>query len=79
MYISRYNLVQIKFNLQTFKGKVEEMALIDSGATANFIERWPDYDLGHKNLNNSDQFGTLMGPLTSLETSPTAATSWCRR
>jgi len=37
MYISRYNSVQMKFDLHTFKGKVEEVALIDSGVTANFI------------------------------------------
>jgi len=28
----------MKFNLHTFKGKVEEIALVDSGATANFID-----------------------------------------
>jgi len=28
----------MKFNLHTFKGKVEEIALIDSGTTANFID-----------------------------------------
>jgi len=26
------------FDLYTFKGKVEERALVDSGATANFID-----------------------------------------
>src|SRR5712672_1312200 len=38
MYISWYNSVQMKFDLHTFKGKVEETALIDSSATANFID-----------------------------------------
>ena len=38
MYISRYNSVQMKFDLHTFKGKVEETVLIDSGAMANFID-----------------------------------------
>jgi len=28
----------MKFDLHMFKGKVEEIALIDSGATANFID-----------------------------------------
>jgi len=28
----------MKFDLHTFKGKVEEVVLIDSGATANFID-----------------------------------------
>jgi len=28
----------MKFDLHTFKGKVEETALIDSGTTANFID-----------------------------------------
>jgi len=42
------------FDLYTFKGKVEECALVDSGATANFI----DYktvtrlQLGTQKLNN---------------------------
>ena len=38
MYISRYNSVQMKFDLHTFKGKVEETTLIDSGTMANFID-----------------------------------------
>ena len=38
MYISRFNSVTMPFNLYTFKGKVEERALVDSGATANFID-----------------------------------------
>jgi len=38
MYISRYNSVQMKFDLHMFKGKVEEVALINSGVTANFID-----------------------------------------
>jgi len=38
MYISRFNSVIMPFDLYTFKGKVEERALVDSGATANFID-----------------------------------------
>jgi len=30
--------MQMKFDLHTYKGKVEEIALIDSGAMANFID-----------------------------------------
>jgi len=37
MYISRFNSVTMPFDLYTFKGKVEECALVDSGAMANFI------------------------------------------
>jgi len=39
MYISRYNSVTIPFDFVTFKGKAEEKALIDSGATENFIDK----------------------------------------
>src|SRR5712672_2706577 len=35
MYISRFNSVTMPFDLYTFKDKVEERALVDSGATAN--------------------------------------------
>jgi len=55
MYISRYNSVQMKFDLHTFKGKVEEVTLINSGTTANFIKLsngGPDYGSGHKKLKN---------------------------
>src|SRR5712671_4730384 len=38
MYISRFNSVTMPFDLYTFKGKVEERALVDSGATADFID-----------------------------------------
>src|SRR5712672_3656416 len=38
MYISRFNSVTMPFDLYTFKDKVEERALVDSGATANFID-----------------------------------------
>jgi len=38
MYISRFNSVIMPFDLYTFKGKVEERALVDSGAMANFID-----------------------------------------
>ena len=37
MYISRFNSVKMPFKLHTFKGKVEEVTLINSGATANFV------------------------------------------
>src|SRR5712672_2681614 len=38
MDISSLNSVTMPFDLYTFKGKVEERALVDSGATANFID-----------------------------------------
>src|SRR5712672_1019531 len=37
MYISRFTLVMMPFDLYSQKGKKEERALVDSGATANFI------------------------------------------
>src|SRR5712671_5462747 len=38
MYISRFTLVMMPFDLYSQKGKKEEHALVDSGATANFID-----------------------------------------
>jgi hypothetical protein len=38
MYISRYNSVKMPFKLYSFKGKAEEVALIDSGTTENFMD-----------------------------------------
>src|SRR5712675_263857 len=37
MYISRFNSVIMPFDLYSTKGKEEEHALVDSGATANFV------------------------------------------
>jgi hypothetical protein len=37
MYITRHDSVKLAFDLYSFKGKAEEVALIDSGATENFI------------------------------------------
>src|SRR5712672_2830561 len=38
MYISRFTLVMMPFDLYSQKGKKEECALVDSGTTANFID-----------------------------------------
>jgi len=38
MYISRFNSVIMPFDLYSAKGRKEEHALIDSGATANFVD-----------------------------------------
>ena len=38
MYIRRLNSVQMPFSFHTYLGKAEERALIDSGATDNFID-----------------------------------------
>src|SRR5712671_4861978 len=65
MYISRFNSVTMPFDLYTFKGKVEERALVDSGATANFI----DYKtvarlrLGTQKLNNIRTVKNIDGTL----------------
>ena len=37
MYISRFNSVVMPFDLYSTKGRKEERALVDSGATANFV------------------------------------------
>src|SRR5712675_1875420 len=65
MYISRFNSVTMPFDLYTFKGKVEERALVDSGATANFI----DYKtvarlrLGMQKLDNIQTVKNIDGTL----------------
>ena len=38
MYIYRQNSIQVPFTLSYYRGKVEETALLDSGATENFID-----------------------------------------
>src|SRR5712672_4817082 len=38
MYISRFNSVIMPFDLHSAKGRKEERALVDSGATANFVD-----------------------------------------
>ena len=38
MYISRFNSLIMPFDFNSAKGKKEERALVDSGATANFID-----------------------------------------
>ena len=38
VYISKVNSIRIKFPLSYYQGTVEEWALIDSGATKNFID-----------------------------------------
>ena len=38
MYISKINSIQIKFPLLHYKEMAEEWALLDSGATENFID-----------------------------------------
>src|SRR5712672_3271585 len=38
MYISRFNSLIIPFELYSAKGKMEEHALVDSSATANFVD-----------------------------------------
>jgi len=38
MYISRFNLVIMPFDLHSAKGRKEERTLVDSGATANFVD-----------------------------------------
>jgi len=38
MYISRFNSLIMPFDLYSAKGKKEERALVDSGATANFVD-----------------------------------------
>src|SRR5712671_1613050 len=38
MYISRFNSVIMPFDLYSAKGRKEERALVDSGATTNFVD-----------------------------------------
>jgi hypothetical protein len=39
MYVRKTNALEIPFNFQTYMAKVEEIALVDSGATENFIDK----------------------------------------
>src|SRR5712675_3531147 len=65
MYISRYNSVMMPFDLYSAKGRKEERALVDSGATANFV----DYKtvkrlgLGTKKLENIRSVKNIDGTL----------------
>jgi len=65
MYISRFNSVVMPFNLYTFKGKVEERALVDSGAMANFInyKTVVRLQLGTQKLNNIQTVKNIDGTL----------------
>ena len=38
MYITNHNSIEIKVPLQSFIGRAETRALVDSGATKNFID-----------------------------------------
>jgi hypothetical protein len=38
MYVSKENTLEIPFDFKTYMAKAEEVALIDSGATENFID-----------------------------------------
>src|SRR5712671_737106 len=38
LYISRFTSVMMPFDLYSQKGRQEERALVDSGATANFVD-----------------------------------------
>jgi hypothetical protein len=38
MYINKHNSIKLLFSLYTYRGKAEETALIDSGATENFVD-----------------------------------------
>jgi hypothetical protein len=38
MYVSKENTLKIPFDFKTYMAKAEETALIDSGATENFID-----------------------------------------
>jgi len=68
MYISRYNLVTMPFDLYNFQGKVEECALVESGAMANFI----DYKtvarlrLGTQKLDNIRTVKNIDGTIVTL-------------
>ena len=39
MYLQKRRSLYITFNFVTYQGKAEEKALIDSGATGNFIDQ----------------------------------------
>jgi hypothetical protein len=38
MYVSKENALEIPFDFKTYMAKAEEIALVDSGATENFID-----------------------------------------
>jgi hypothetical protein len=38
MYINKQNSIKLPFSLYTYRGKAEETALVDSGATENFVD-----------------------------------------
>jgi hypothetical protein len=38
MYVSKENALEIPFDFKTYMAKAEEVALINSGATENFID-----------------------------------------
>jgi hypothetical protein len=39
MYVRKKNTLKIPFNFQTYMARVEETALVDSGAMENFIDK----------------------------------------
>jgi len=39
LYISRFNSLIMPFDFDSARGRQEERALVDSGATANFIDQ----------------------------------------
>jgi len=53
VYFSLKNYIQINFTLSHYQGQVEESALLDSGATENFIDHATvaRLQLGTKKLN----------------------------
>jgi hypothetical protein len=38
MYVSKENALKIPFDFKTYMAKAKETALVDSGATENFID-----------------------------------------
>jgi hypothetical protein len=38
LYINKHNSIKLPFSLYTYRGKAEETALVDSGATENFVD-----------------------------------------
>jgi hypothetical protein len=64
MYIFRSdNRLEVPITLHSFKGMAEEVALIDSGATENFIdqETIKKLKLGSKKLNEPVQLRNIDG------------------
>jgi hypothetical protein len=55
MYIRRINAMNVRFKFQTAHAKAEETALLDSGATENFIdeETWKKMGVGRRPLSKS--------------------------